>query len=393
MIGPRVVAALLVMCAAHAFAGMAGSSTALDWHRPWAPPHDARQAAANSDEYAWRLFVALNWPADSGARTANPAASFGADAPVVWETWQNTADIYLTDGRDPGPWVTGRALPAVADDRRFDTFSLKDLANVRHIVGGRMVPLVDPVSSAKRLSEIRMNRAAFDYLRAHELYNVEGQLRAVADGSGVHFPAASTEIKAKWRPIRADEGARYRTVDVRLADGTTRLYVLAALHIVSKELPLWFWATFEHVDNASLPDGDGWQLASRDRFACRGEARDCNRAPRGIGLEGTVWQNYRLRGTLTRFVDAANRPLLLANSELEAGLQTTSSCITCHSRASLGVVAGAPARLGIFDSAAHDAAERRGYVGTPHAEWFGSTGSGTRPLIQQLDFGWSLSKA
>ncbi len=414
MIGPWGAAALLVMCAARASAGTAGwstdithpstdlarsstgighSSAALNWRRPWLQPHEARQAAANGDEYAWRLFVALNWPADSGARAASPAAAFGTDAPVVWETWQNAADIYLTDGRDPGPWVTGRALPAVADERRFDTFSLKDLANVRHIVGGRMVPLIDAVSSAKRLTEIRMNRAAFDYLRARELYNLEGQLRAVADGPCVHFPAGSTEIKAKWRPIRADEGTRYHTVKVRLADGTTRLYGLTALHIVSKDLPQWFWATFEHVDNASLPDSEGWQQPSRDRFACRGDAFDCNRAPRGIGLEGTVWQNYRLRGTLTRFVDAANRPLLLANSELEAGLQTTSSCITCHSRAALGVVAGTPTRPAIFDAAGDAAAERRGYVGAPRAEWFGSTGSGTRPLFQQLDFVWSLSKA
>ncbi len=404
---PRVCAALLPALVApfvlftQSSAGgerAALSSAALDWRQPWVQPHDRRQAAANSDEYAWRLFVALNWPARADARTANRSAPFGADGPVVWETWQNTVDVYLNDGRDPGPWAPAQGVPTVAPAQRFETFSLKDLANVRHIVGGKMVPLVDPVASAKRLTEIRMNRTAFDYLRARELYNLEGQVRAVAAGPGVHFPAASTEIKAKWRPIRAAEQARYHTVRVRLADGTTRLYGLTALHIVSKDLPQWFWATFEHVDNASLTDGDGWQLPSRDHFACRGAALDCNRAPDGIGLEGTVWQHYRLRGTLTRFVDTANHPLLLANSELEAGLQQTSSCITCHARAALGVVAGTPTRLPIFDSAERGAAdaaanERRGYVGVPHTEWFDSNDGGARPLFQQLDFVWSLSKA
>jgi len=360
---------------------IAQSSPALDWSKPWAQPRDPQQAASNSDEYAWRLFIALDWPADPLARAADPSVPLGADRPVVWETWQNTADVYLDDGRDPGPWATGRPLPSVADERRFETLTLKDFPNARHIVEGRMVPLVDPASSARRLTEIRMNKAAFDYIRARELYNVDGQLRAVAADRAVQFPPGSTEIKAIWRPIRADEQSRYHAVRVRLADGTTRLYGLTALHVVSKDLPQWLWATFEHVDNPLLADGDGWKLPSGDHFACRHRAADCGLAPRGIGLEGTVWQYYRLRGTLTRFVNAVNRPLLLANSELEAGMQTTSSCITCHSRSSIGVVGGVPMRLPIFDAAPVAAEEpevpvRRGFVGPPRAEWFQHSGSG-----------------
>jgi hypothetical protein len=168
------------------------------------------------------------------------------------------------------------------------------------------------------------------------------------------------------------------------------------MHLVSKDLPQWFWATFEHVDNASLADGDGWQLPSSDHFACRGAVADCNLAPHGIGLEETVWRFYRLRGTLTRFVDAENRPLRLANSELEAGFQKSSSCMTCHSRSSIGVVAGASLRLPIFDGpedpARNQELERRGYVGQPLKEWYQGSGGG-RPSFQQLDFVWSLSKA
>lgn len=381
------------------------SAAALDWSKPWIEPQDSRQAADNSDEYAWRLFVALNWPAD-------PKAAFGTAGPVAWETWENASQVYLEDGGDPGPWgrTEDRGDPrpssatptsTVARESRFETFSLKDLPIVRHIVRGKMVPLVDPTANARRLTEIRMNRAAFEYIRANELYNVEGQVRLVASGRAVNFPASATEIKAKWRPIRDNERARYHTVTVRLADGTERLYGLTALHIVSKALPQWFWATFEHVDNPTLPGADGWQLPSRDRFACAGaaashrrqppESDDCNRAPRGIGLEDTVWQNYRLRGTLTRFVDDTSRPLLLANSELEAGMQPTSSCMTCHARSSLAVVGGAPLRLPIFEASA--GFERRGYVGLPRAEWFEDPSGSRKQLFEQLDFVWSLSKA
>jgi hypothetical protein len=378
------------------FACLMQWAAALASQEPWVQPHDAHQAATNSDEYAWGLFVALNWPADLRRRTADPGARFGADRPVVWETWQNASHVYRDDGRDPGPWSAAVPPSMIANEDRFETISLTSLPNARHVVAGKMVPLVDPVADAKRLTEIRMNKTAFDYIRARELYNLDGQLRAVAGGAGVHFPFGSTEIKAKWRPIGAAEQARYHTVAVRLADGSTRLYGLTALHVVSKDLPQWFWATFEHIDNASLADGEGWQLPSRDRFACRGEGADCNRAPRGIGLEGTVWRYYRLRGTLTRFVDAADQPLRLANSELEAGLQKSSSCITCHSRSSVGVVAGAPTRLPIFEvsqggGAPQDVLERRGYVGRPRTEWF--EGSAGQPLFRQLDFVWSLSKA
>jgi hypothetical protein len=403
---------------------VAQSSMALDWSEPWAESHDPKQAASNSDEYAWRLFVALNWPADAVARAADPTAPFGADQPVVWEVWQNAEQVYLEDGADPGPWTAGRRLGgSISGERRFETFSLKDLPNVRHIVGGRMVPLGNAISSAKRLTEIRMNRIAFEYIRSRELYNLDGQLRMITAGHAIEFPAGSIEVKAKWRPIRPDEQGRYHTTRVRFADGTERLYGLTALHIVSKDLPQWFWATFEHVDNPSLPDSDGWRLPSRDRFACAGAEADCNRAPRGIALEGTAWQNYRLRGTLTRFVDEANRPLLLANSELEAGFQGTSSCMTCHARSSLANLGGVATRLPVFDTpGASDFSERRGYIGLPQEAWFNpphaggkaagdkaTSGkaagdptaggrplfqhAGGRPLFQQLDFVWSLSKA
>jgi hypothetical protein len=185
---------------------------------------------------------------------------------------------------------------------------------------------------------------------------------------------------------------------VTLADGTTRLYGLTGLHIVSKDLPTWFWATFEHVDNPTLPDNEGWQLPSRDSFSCRGEPADCNRAPAGMGLEGTVWQYYRLRGTLTQYTDAAGEPQLLANSELEAGMQRTASCITCHSRAALAVIDGEPTRLAVFDTGDGGSLPgivgRRSFFGEPRAEWFGRAAGGRRePLFRQLDFVWSMANA
>ena len=360
---------------------------------PWTEPHDAATAAERSDEYAWRLFVALNWPAHPATRMPDTQAHLGKEGPVVWETWRSAGSVYLNRGTDPGPWLPARAeeqLPA----QRFETVSAKELPNLRHIVGGVMVPVSNPPLESRRLTEIRMNRAAFEFVRTRELYNIEGQLRAYASAGGAEFPYGAMEIKAKWRPIREDERSRYHTLELPLPDGTLRWYGLTGLHIASKDLPTWFWATFEQVDNPSLPDNEGWQLPSRDHFACGDEKPDCNRAPAGIGLEGTVWQYYRLRGTLTRYTDGNGEPQRLANSELESGMQGSASCVTCHSRAAIGVVQGAPVRLDIFDTSAKASSERglqrRGFIGTPEAAWFAPAAG---PRFRSLDFVWSLTQA
>ncbi len=388
---------------------------------PWTVPRDAVMAAGRSDEFAWRLFVALNWPADRVARAADPSAPFGADRPAVWETWQDANEVYLDDGADPGPWKTeqpGVAMPAA---RRFESVSPKDFANLKHIVAWTMVPLSEPLVNADRLTEIRMNRSVYEYIRATGLYCLDQQVKFYQQRRPVSFPSGAQQVKAKWRRIGEQERSRYHTVEVTFADGTTKLYGLIALHIASKDLPTWFWATFEHVDNAkaaagetvadservaggeatagggTAASGEGWQLPSHDTFACGDEPADCNRAPRGMGLEGTVWQNYRLRGTLTRFVDSQGQPRLLGNSALETGMQSSASCMTCHARSAIGIKGGAPLRLPILASGnadARDMAQRRGFVGLPRDEWFRISDDGKvlAPLLP-LDFVWSLSKA
>jgi hypothetical protein len=370
-------------------------AAALDWHEPWAEIHDAHAARTRSDEYAWRLFMALNWPADAASRGPDPAARFGADRPVVWETWLSAGSVYLDDGGDPGPWLPRRDAEQVSE-RRFESPSPAERRNLRHVVAGVMVPLANPLQDARRLTEIHMNRATFEFIRARSLYNMDGQLQAYAAGNAVSFPYGAAEVKAKWRPIGETERARYHTLEVSLADGTRRLYGLTGLHIASKDLPHWFWATFEQVDNPGLADNEGWKLPSRDRFACGNERADCNRAPLHIGLKGTVWQYYRLRGTLTRYTDARGEPQRLANSELESGMQSSASCMTCHSRATIGLVGGAPVHLPIFaepEDAEQDSLRRRGFIGTPSAAWFMPEAGNGRPRFQQLDFVWSLTKA
>jgi hypothetical protein len=372
----------------------AGRAGAVDWQAPWREPADGAAARAASDEYAWRVFVAINWPSDASRRRADARARLGADRPVVWETWPTANDVFRSDAQDPGPWP--RRRPGGTPAGRFETVSAKDRPNLRHVAGGVMVPGADPAAAVRLLTEIRINEDAYEYVRARRLYALEGQLAAYQSAAAVEFPAGAKTIKARWRPIAEAERSRYHTLAVRGADGATRLYGLVALHVATKDLPTWFWATFEHEDNPTRSDGEQRLRPSRDGFACAPRRPDCDAAPAGVGLEGTVWSHYRLRGTMTRYVDDAGAPELLANSELEAGMQASASCMTCHARAAIGVAGGAVVRLPIFDAGAGaDPGERRGFVGLPRAEWFeggaGGAPGGTR--FQPLDFVWSLARA
>ncbi len=371
---------------------------ALDWSQPWIQLHDQSEALGRSDEYAWRLFVALNWPADPNTGRADPRATLGEDRPTVWECWENARDVYLDDGSDPGDWGRNNTEQREAT-RRFEMSSLKDAANPRHIVGGVMVPLTDALANARRLTEVRMDRASFDYIRAQELYNLDGQARALEKAIPIRFPVGATEVKAKWRAITENERSRYHTTRVRFADGSMRLYGLTALHVAVKDQANWFWATFEHVDNPSLGDNEGWKLPSRDSFACADKSADCNLAPSTIGISESIWKHYRLRGTLTSYLDAAGTPKRLANSELESGMQDSSSCMSCHARASLAVVSGSAIHLPIFDGQSatteNGVRARRGFIGMPQESWFelqAGAGGDSRPFTQ-LDFVWSLTQA
>jgi hypothetical protein len=364
-----------------------GMAAAVDWKTPWMEPQDTASAIQSPEEYAWRLFVALNWPADMARREPDTKKSFGAEGPVVWEAWKNAREVFRKDGGDPGPWLDGPRVAAVA--RNASEFDPEPLQQLRRR-GPKATILFDPISAQKRRNETRLNKQAYEFVRTNELFNLEGQLSFFDRGvAAISFPAEAKEIKAQWRVISEADKPKYHWHE----EGGT-IYGLTALHITTKDIPNWVWATFEHVDNPNRPDNEPWLLPSQDRFACKGVSPDCNLAPAGIGLEKTKWAFYRLRGVQLDFVDSRGGTLLLANSQPETGFQTTSSCMTCHARATIGRIAGQPARLSVFKE------DASGYVGMPQPDWFASRtidneqqGVKSTLVFTQLDFVWSLFRA
>ena len=107
--------------------------------------------------------------------------------------------------------------------------------------------------------------------------------------------------------------------------------------MTTKDLPKWFWATFEQVDNP-VPE-----IADRDRYTNFLNPRNPD-APyveqrlRAVPdpLKNTVWQYYVLRGTQVDFIDSVGNPIILGNTQLEGSMQTSSSCMGCHARSTIG---------------------------------------------------------
>lgn len=357
---------------------------------PWKEPNDTLTALLQPDRYAWQLFVALNWPGNPEKKEADPAKVFGAAGSVTWETWRNSRPeapntVFRRDGADPGPWLTGSGPVVAREESQFRGLPLKQqmfLAMRSRGAPGGPAPAFDEAVGGG--NEVRLNKSTYEFIRENKLYNVEGQIaRFTAGALNLSFPVAAKEIKAQWRIIKEAAKPRYHWAEVTKSNGTKEIWGLTGLHITTKDLPNWFWATFEHIDNkqagevAGGPANTGWLTQSVDRFACPAPPHDCEQAPAGIGLQGTKWENYRLRGTQVDFVDSIGTPTILANSQIESPFQRQSSCITCHAQSTI-------------DKDGNDIGFAPNF-GAPRPDWFKDpTG---RRIFMQRDFVWSFMQA
>jgi hypothetical protein len=233
-----------------------------------------------------------------------------------------------------------------------------------------------------------MNRATYDFIRAHGLYSVEGleaefakETAPVKPAETLSFPVFAQEIKAQWRPIRSEEMPRYHWRVLRSADGKQVTYGLVALHIMTKDLPNWFWCTFVQEDYNKYPEMESFDSTTKHSAGVRPE------------VVGSKWAHYRLRGSQIDFTDSRGRYTVLANPVIEHGFQQTASCITCHSRASVGLrppdaqnVLNKLPPLKIDNLVARGAV-MTGPVGAINPQWFLDDKGMTRYI--QTDFVWS----
>jgi hypothetical protein len=111
-----------------------------------------------------------------------------------------------------------------------------------------------------------------------------------------------------------------------------------------------------------------------------------------------AWLSYELKGSQVEFTDTTGRATRLGNSVTEAGFVSSSSCITCHAKASAASDGGKPPALrlpalSVFQNEMSDSGYLQSSFGNPIPQWFNRDGQPPSLQALQTDFVWGFLAA
>ena len=334
------------------------------------------------DRVAWELFAKVMTPA--------------ADGRAAFESWASDTDTFNANP----------SFPTVAGPVRLRAPAVPAAGRARLQEIG-LVPAVPPNPLVGE--ETRRNLTAFQFIVANKLHLRSGL--AAMYGKPVTFPVDAIEVKANWIPVsKVPEFTNNRvpasnvTSQYYVSRGSDgRDYAMVAVHLISKLVPNWTWATFEHQYNPGRCD----ILGCKDSFGAVVASvppaqqpdlgyQPCSKTPAAAALLSSakvpsVFSNYCLKGSQSDFVDSEGLAIRLGNSVTENGFVHQSSCMTCHGRAAWDATGRATSGAG-FDS--HGAP-----MGAINAAWFWSFSQnppvpqgapGLTRIATSADFVWSI---
>jgi hypothetical protein len=219
------------------------------------------------NDYSWRSFIAVNWPAIVGAADRGKpdrAKAFGdAAGPRVWTTWKSRYEIFQRGGAAPSPWASYQGENPCGADFANDVVTLHSFEAFSDFNQADLGPkkVSNPLVAQNRTYvryEVRVNEPEFNSIVDHKWYIASN---LPVRETFVPFNIGSTAVKAAWRVLTDKDTpairARYYVVpgaavfDERSGKCTARDIALVGLHIVTKteQRPQWIWSSFEHVDN------------------------------------------------------------------------------------------------------------------------------------------------
>jgi len=196
--------------------------------------------------------------------------------------------------------------------------------------------------------EVHLNSETTQFILSKSYQKMAAQIAAAQNGTDIEFPAPSIEVKVDWIPVSdftpaitcaaPPSGVRVETID-----GVC--YIMAGMHIESKLLKNWVWATFEPQSLVTNPRrcvafgscNDPYGSIPATSNGGTGGFTKLTPAVATLMKQAQLapeFANYRLDGAQVAFTQADGKtPTHLGNSVIEGenvGL-TDSSCITCHS--------------------------------------------------------------
>ena len=322
------------------------------------PRKQSSLALSDPATFAWRLFVFVNWPELPGHRgLPNMKGRIGEPSPTVWESFKNVSEVYKPNGQRPPAFQIDDELPPIPGRRVHPTkeqlaeFGPVDSKWVHFLSEQVMIDGQQVCDSESNVIQydVRGNLSYFNYVvnnpSGYQLYNIEGQQAALADQNFLfNFPVDTLEVKASWRVLEPGQDAsRYWTAIGVYWDNKHVLHTarigLTGLHINSKAMPDWVWTTFEQVDNPTAT----YKYFLGQKGAALGPNPNYDSKLTPINqqwqsaLAGTKWQYYALMDVQTQFETPMKQPTLMSNTQMETYFQGSSSCISCHKLASIGL--------------------------------------------------------
>ena len=345
---------------------------------------DQNLALNAPDQVAWTLFIQANTRAGGSNST--------------FETWASDTSTFT-----PNPVFPAAPVPPSLRQPILPVVALQSAQ-----AAGRLLPALPPGASQGAMEESRRNKSAFDFIVQNNLFKVSG-LQA-AFGKTLAFPVDAIEIKANWVPVSNIPAFTNNQVTVAQvpqlyhvnADSSGAQYALVAMHVISKLVPNWTWATFEHkfnpgrCDILGCKDSFGAQTAFVPPNGTNQGYPDCTKTPALTAMLASadidpVYANYCLKGSQTDLVDSNGLDIRLGNSVTESGFVDTASCMTCHSRAAFDQTGMATSGAGFLGGGV-------GPLGPTLPEWYFSGGQppvfqgqpGLSRIATSADFVWSI---
>ena len=339
---PVIMVAVLSLILAVFGTGIRGATAQ---QNPCAAPNEIGDSI---EETAWQLWVAATCPVNDNQYPF-----------VVWENWIEQSQLYPAD---PGNGLKVPNAGATGGHILHESpLALAIDPSVRRKVEGKLgapdtncnkaqTPPTGQKGELIICEEVRENGATEDYIAGTNLWNRSGQADAALSHVNIQFPRPAIEIKADWillSSIIPDVDCSNlptgfaNSIHVETINGNC--FALAGMHLISKLLDQWIWATFEPQNPITNPNRCV-VLGCTDPFGSR-PAVTHGKNPTQLSQKlsrlmdaanlAPEWRNYRLDAVQTDFLV----PKLLGNSVIEgenAGVPLTqASCITCHAVSSV----------------------------------------------------------
>ena len=328
----------------------------------WAP------GQASSDNLAWQLFIALNWPANPNQPgypdpTRQPGAldpSGNGFAKTVWLDYPTADQLFGVPPECEGP--TLQMASKLSDAFLAKSEPPAGFGDILQAGGG---VLVDQNGAVVQY-DIRVNRTEWEFIvNQNDYWKTGVSLAALQknlqrnydDPPGQTpggFPAAiagdslaglagdvgSMEVKAAWKELTSAEiaGGTFFTQTFAVAeDGPSgerlcpkKTMGLVGLHIVYQPAlfgnPEWVWATFEHrgnVPTAGINDGSADFSFYDPTCTPVRTADECASYQPGVSSP----EDYRCCPDLLLYPDASDLPASPAPNQIARGTNPTVSTI------------------------------------------------------------------